>query len=195
MGTRSQAGENKAMTSSSSVEAARKFLEQVGVTDEGPKKVAAVRPSALPDRFPGEEGGFLRQISTRSFKKADQTTSMPPAASPVPLSSSTTSSVPAASTSKDSTKPPFQAVKRQVQGEPLHTISSTPRNSGRGKERMNAYEFFRSFRQCSAASDEASKHASQLSLLTVSVLCSLPVSKVASDSSYVFPHHLAVIGD
>ncbi|KAJ9478303.1 TPR_REGION domain-containing protein [Pseudozyma hubeiensis] len=54
---------------SSSVEAARKFLQQVGMSDDDqdmPSQSALKgSTSALPARLPGETGGFLREVTTR----------------------------------------------------------------------------------------------------------------------------------
>ncbi|GAC96362.1 hypothetical protein PHSY_003942 [Pseudozyma hubeiensis SY62] len=53
----------------SSVEAARKFLQQVGMSDDDQSITTASPPkssrSALPARLPGETGGFLREVTTR----------------------------------------------------------------------------------------------------------------------------------
>ncbi|TKY86769.1 hypothetical protein EX895_004409 [Sporisorium graminicola] len=53
---------------SSSVEAARRFLQQVGMSDEdeGDSSKSKASSSALPPpKFPGETGSFLREVTTR----------------------------------------------------------------------------------------------------------------------------------
>lgn len=52
--------------SSSSVEAARRFLQQVGVSDSAQRSPTnTASASALPAKLPGETGGFLREVTTR----------------------------------------------------------------------------------------------------------------------------------
>ncbi|SPO23101.1 uncharacterized protein UTRI_01779 [Ustilago trichophora] len=83
--------------SSSSVEAARKFLQQVGMsdTDEQDKTVVTSKPStsALPAKFPGETGGFLREVTTRK-------TTVKPTSQSISLAS-----VPSARSCADQTSP------------------------------------------------------------------------------------------
>ncbi|CDR99196.1 related to SGT2-cochaperone, glutamine-rich cytoplasmic protein [Sporisorium scitamineum] len=64
--------------SSSSVEAARKFLQQVGMSDEDETASSTTKAStsALPPaKFPGETGSFLREVTTR---KTEAKPSAPP---------------------------------------------------------------------------------------------------------------------
>lgn len=85
---RISATDAQAKNSSSSVEAARKFLQQVGMSDEkqDTQSLPTSRPStsALPTKFPGETGGFLREVTTR------KTTAKPTSQQ---VESSTTSSI------------------------------------------------------------------------------------------------------
>ena len=69
LGSRATSATPALKESSSSVEAARKFLQQVGMSDdsEEPRGSRSSMPStsALPAKLPGETGGFLREVTTR----------------------------------------------------------------------------------------------------------------------------------
>ncbi|SNX83278.1 uncharacterized protein MEPE_01985 [Melanopsichium pennsylvanicum] len=72
-----------------SVEAARKFLQQIGMSDAANQE-SDLEPkastSALPDKFPGETGGLLREVTTR--KTATKPAVQPDTAIAMTLSSS-----------------------------------------------------------------------------------------------------------
>ncbi|SPO24794.1 uncharacterized protein UTRI_01779_B [Ustilago trichophora] len=102
--------------SSSSVEAARKFLQQVGMsdTDEEDKMAASSKPStsALPAKFPGETGGFLREVTTRK-------TTFKPTSQPVSLSS-----VPSDKTSTEQTSPKSTSASAQPTVKPATSTTA-----------------------------------------------------------------------
>lgn len=168
---------NAANNSGTTVEAARRFLEQVGVADGDTKGDNVVKPNSLPERFPGEDGGFLRQVSTRKLDKTTPsiptglaTSSLPSSATPMPSAGPTNKS---ADNNTAATirlqKPTFSATKI-APSIPVETVEAKAEDS-RSKTQMTAYEFFRRLRQCSAAPNLDSKYASQLILLSVSMAC------------------------
>ncbi|CBQ71828.1 conserved hypothetical protein [Sporisorium reilianum SRZ2] len=62
--------------SSSSVEAARKFLQRVGMSDEAehvPANSKASTSALPPPKFPGETGSFLREVTTRKTEAKPST--------------------------------------------------------------------------------------------------------------------------
>lgn len=90
-----------AQDSGSSVEAARKFLQQVGMSEPTEEQETAVtsKPStsALPAKFPGEAGGYLREVTTR--RTASKSTACPAPSLEVSVPASSPHYVPQATSS------------------------------------------------------------------------------------------------
>jgi hypothetical protein len=143
----------------SSVEAARKFLEQVGVADTKSKKDSAPQSKALPERFPGEDGGFMREVSSRRIQRNVPNTAI--AAIPAVASSSKGSA-------EDSAERIATPAQQHSELKSDRSTESQLINGSDKKLRMSAYEFQRRLSQCSAGSDSSSKYESQLALLGVS---------------------------
>ena len=143
----------------SSVEAARKFLEQVGLSNKDGDSNAPPTPSAPPNRFPGEDGGFLKEVSTRRVPKSN------PALASSPTSQSTFAI-------DKATEAPLLPVKplEQSQEKRAPIRSDVAADSSGGKLRLSAYEFYRRLHQCSGNGlDTEAKHKSQLALLAVRI--------------------------
>ncbi|KAJ1029713.1 hypothetical protein NDA13_002956 [Ustilago tritici] len=103
--TTTQPTEAEARDSSSSVEAARKFLQHVGMSNDKEDKrslpISKPSTSAPPAKFPGETGRFLREVTTRK-------TTAKPTSQQVDSSSSTVPSTSLATT-QGSTKAEMEA--------------------------------------------------------------------------------------
>lgn len=95
------AGRTTQSSTSSSVEAARKFLQQVSMSDdaEASQTAAISKPpsTVLPSKFPGEAGGFLREVITRKTSPAQ--------AGPSTISTSSTSPSPPQPTTTEARPP------------------------------------------------------------------------------------------
>lgn len=82
----------QARETNSSVEAARRFLQQVGMSGESDNKEATSRSktttSTVPPKFPGETGGFLREVTTRkTLSQAEDMSNIPDKSTPLPQTS------------------------------------------------------------------------------------------------------------
>ncbi|UZJ54936.1 hypothetical protein CBS101457_004256 [Exobasidium rhododendri] len=159
---------------SSSVEAARKFLEKVDMYDQEGSKKEQPEPTTILERFPGEDGGFLRQVSTRKLVK-DNNESLPSTLASLPSASSIVHAQAASeSTVKATTDSADVHVKQLQELLSLPSVSPRREDDRAPKRQMSAFEFYRNLRQCSASPDASTKYASQLGLFSSLDLQSVP---------------------
>lgn len=138
---------------SNNVEAARKFLEQVGMSDQE----NAVKHTKIPDKFPGETGSFLKEVSTRKLEKKPSEL-----AATVTISLENSITTPAV----NYTLRPEQTLISSMQ---LSNMAATPvMNGSTAKMKLSAYDFYRRLRQCSSSADSTVKYSNKLKLFAVS---------------------------
>lgn len=120
------------------------------------ENLAPATAKSLPDRMPGETGGFLRELSTRKLERKQG----------APAPSTPTSEVP--TSHPMSTSAAVSALDPNNHPLPQPAAAKYPLSNGsNNKVRLSAYEFYHRLRQCSTNSDPTVKHARQLELLAV----------------------------
>lgn len=140
--------------SSSSVEAARKFLQQVGMSSESDEADAQppskTSKSTLPSKFPGETGGFLREVTTRKTSDKPASKSIEPTMSSTPTSARITSTEPTASTAASSQgtsiKKTASALNFGASPSQSNSVTPIPRATARTSQasgKMSSIEFTR----------------------------------------------------
>ncbi|PWN89389.1 hypothetical protein FA10DRAFT_143885 [Acaromyces ingoldii] len=169
----SKGGTPRGEEGGSSVEAARRFLEQVGMDGNAPTQKpnskSATSDTVPPPRFPGETGGMLREVSTR---KLERTEGSPATATGQTSSSVDTGSlqvVESSARSDDATDASNEATIASLNA--LSSLGTPKRSSASAaaaaataprppmvnsvmKRRLNAYDFHRAWREVSAGSSQ-----------------------------------------
>lgn len=184
-------------STSSKIEAARQFLKQVRMDDDLPPSTAPGEkdelpepPQPLPARFPGESGGFLREVSTKrtgtgtgiasqrqsKVPASDTrvpTPSQPPQPSPPPH---LTRTYPAPSLTRFQSSPNAPTPSRGALstasalsfGSSSHSAStSAPRGPGQSRSiglptpQLSAFEFARRWREAGRLSDGSGSGGAQ----------------------------------
>lgn len=186
----------------SKVEAARRFLEQVGMSDPAPPPTSAAsaakakftapalapaaKGEALPDRFPGESGGMLREVSTRRLAPSggapEQSAPDQKAASANAVPDTVTAAQPSNGATRTASALSFGSAPsaRSTVG-----VYAAPRTSAR----LSAYELDRQWREAtrSGGVDEATRRQREWKFLRVSrysIRCSMCASHLAATDTH-----------
>lgn len=171
-------------TKPSSVEAARKFLEQVDVADNKTStKQASLKGSKLLNRFPGESGSCMREVSTRKISKDTANTD---SSGSIAAERYVSSSISPATQETSNGQPPDP---RRFSKLPEKPSPLQGRVAEEGKLQLNAYQFFQELRHCSAIAEEERRISSQLALLEVGRRVFLVLISIVYSSVFSLPVH------
>lgn len=111
----------------------------------------AVKSAKIPDKFPGETGSFLKEVSTRKLERR-------------PVEDIATVSIPLVG----STIAVPEAQTHQLEQNPILNSKTSNTAATPVKMRLSAYEFYRRLRQSSSSADSSVRHSEQLKLFAVS---------------------------
>lgn len=139
--------------SSSSVEAARKFLQQVGMSDpdgQGPATSKASTSASPPPKFPGETGSFLREVTTRKTQAKPSTRQAAPtsdtSATPVKTASMSSIAKQASTQGAEKTASALNFGASSAQSRAVSTPAPAKPRSSASSGKMSWIEFHRKWK-------------------------------------------------